>query len=386
MYLNIDGVGEELEGQANVPMPLVSVGGLAPGQRMIMSRRTVRITIADATGIVIEAMRCAVENRDPGIHPVVSMSWRDERLKVTLSQRSALGCIYFFTDAGYIGRLSETAESASIDCRKLPSGTHTLWSVPETSDGILLPPVKSDLLIAARYKFSCDGGKPAYSVPFEAPDVKMNLKVTRIDGIDTVNTKVYVADELMGESDKAEFDMSIPLKDVPSGTQDVEVVGIGKDGQKYAAEVGKVEITNQFWNSYIVGTTEYRTVQANRPAIEKLEQDASSWFARAQAEPNFSLINHLGGSSSFTNSSGNLTTSYFSTLITPGKSAEYISNARRALTQMAQILVHDGSLYKRIKMKAAARTYFRRAYYAAGDNSITGRSAKTALDEMEETR
>ena len=84
---------------------------------------------------------------------------------------------------------------------------------------------------------------------------------------------MYVAGAFIGESDKADFDMAVPVTEVSSGNIAIEAVGVGKDGSLYPPESIHVNLTNVYTDSAAASSRKYRDLQAVIAQIGAIDQE-----------------------------------------------------------------------------------------------------------------
>ena len=317
-------------------------------------------------------MRCALTAGQSDAADIAKLTLAGERVRLQKTDGPRPKALYFFLENEYLGCVRDNLDKFAVDARRLPLGQHLFQVVPETADGVLLPPVPSAITVTARYRLACAAQNSLVTVGQGTDSVA--LRVAREDGTNIVKTYVYVAGCLAGESEKAEFDLPLSLTNVPTGRALVEVVGVGKDGSLYPPESLELRVNNIITNAQAARSQEQRDLQAALAGLGKMDQEIEYWYTRACNEPDF--VTYSAG----VNTTNILATdgfarvasvTYVSSITVPGRVAEYLGECRAAIVGRAQARLQVGKLYRKTGQADAARRTFEQAIQEAGEESGT---------------
>lgn len=348
------------------------------------SRRNVVVFIVDDTNQRITLIEATLFAREAPSPPKFTTKIEKERMYLTLADRKALGNIYVYINEEGIGKLDENA-STDFDLRQLSPGTHKTRLVAENSDGDLLPSVEAEFVVSPRVKLEILEPKMTYFVSLTNQNMGLPVRVLRSDDCTAKKTRLYIAGELVGEYVPNKLDVSVSLRDVPSGKVELEAVVVGEDGVESPGETLEITLKNEGWENRTYSTPTYHRILENLPFIEKAEKEAQSWIARAKAEPAYQ--NYVRTNTRTVTDNGRVTTvEYLDTVRLPGKAGEYWATARTAVVEEAQYHLKNADLYRALKMKEAAKREYRRAILLAGSNTSTGSAAKAGLDSLNKER
>ena len=292
----------------------------------------------------------------------------------------SLGNVYVYLNEEGIGKLGDGADT-DFDLRQLPPGIHKTRLVAENSDGDLLPSVEAEFVVLPRVKLEIPEPKMTYFVSLTNQNMGLPVRVLRSDDCTAKKTRVYIAGDFVGEYVPSKLDVSVPLRDVPSGKVELEAVVVGEDGVESPGEILQITLKNEGWEDRIYATPTYRRILENLPFIAKAEKEAQTWIARAKAEPAYQ--SYIKTNTRTVSENGRVyTVEYLDTVRLPGKAGEYWAQARTAVVEEAQYHLKNADLYRALKMKEAAKTEYRRAILLSGSNTSTGSAAKAGLESL----
>ena len=347
-----------------------------------LHRETLRLIAVGDLDQSAVPMQCVVNTVYRTEKAAFQADWHGEQLQATVLDRSRMGDSFLFLGRTCLGKLNDPKGIAQIDSRSLAAGDYRMWLVSETADGLLVAPAGADISVSNRYVITTPNPDEPFLAPDHSENVPFPIHVSKQKGVSAEKTLVYFGERLVGESDQADFDMALPLKDIPTGEATVEVVGVGKDGVLYPGEQIKVKIKNVPWENRVYRSDEYAVIRENRPKIAVLEQEVAAWYARAMAEPDFTVENRSTIDQYYDLHGRLVTSDFMQVLRTPGHTPEYLANAKRALFAMAQLQYQCGQYSLLLNMREWARNEFQHVAKELGDNSATGRLAKQQLAQF----
>ena len=364
---------KDVDGPKNLPFFIVD----APHDGRLLP---LTVYASDARQKTVEMMRCTLTSGKPNAADIAKLMLKDERIRLQQTEGTRPKALYFFLENDYLGCVRDNLDKFAVDARRLPLGQHLFQVIPETADGVLLPPVSSTITVTARYRLACAAQNSLVTVGQGADSV--NLRVTREDGTNIVKTYVYIAGCLAGESDKAGFDMPLPLTNVPTGRALVEVVGVGKDGSLYPPESLELRVSNIITNAVAARSQDQRDLQTALGGIGKIDQEIEYWYTRACNEPDFVTYSSGASATAILATDGFArvaSVTYVSSITVPGRVAEYLGECRAAIVRRAQARLQIGKLYKKTGQADAARRTLQQAVQEAGEESGIGSEAAREL-------
>ncbi len=339
------------------------------------NRKVVQVAVFDAQRKVRVLMKCIVRSRI--VEPVaaaLNFKSRNEQCDLNIANRKTLQATYLYLGDIYMGCVGDDADRLQVDERRLPAGKYTCQMVAKNVDNILLPGMSSDFEIKARYSITCADKSPTIVVPDHSEEGKLQVTIKHAPGLGIERTRVYIAGILAGEKehekDGDSFTMALPLKDVPTGVNPIEVIGVAQDGTTYPVESIAVKIKNGPWEQRIASTAEYATIKENLPQIKKLQTDVAYWMERAAWEPDFVKTHTI------------ITYNSITSLYAPGKRGEYRAKAQEAFGKLTQLQLETGRLYRKLGMRTNAKYMFYRVVQEAGIRTNDGRDAQKELNAL----
>jgi hypothetical protein len=305
---------------------------------------------------------------------------QDERVHLNRTKEQTPKAIYLFLEDQYIGCLKGNLDSFAVDARHLPVGQHRFWLITEMPDSTLLPPTASTITILPRFRVSSFAQEGTFTV--EAEKQAIPVHISRETGTGINKTFVYVAGAFVGESDKNDFDMSVSVAEVSSGSAAIEVVGVGKDGTLYPPESIRVNIKNIYTDSLAASNQKYKNLQTAIARINQIDQEIEYWYTRACNEPDF-ITFASGRQVIFYDGFARVASvSYLNSITVPGRVADYLGQCKAAIMKRASVRLEIGRLYKQLGKRDAARSTLQQVVREAGEDSGTGGAALQELRNL----
>jgi len=340
-----------------------------------VNRKVVQIVAYDALSKPRLLMKCIVRTRVGNPLPA-SLNYQsdNEKCALKIANRSSLQTGYLYLGEIYMGCVGDNTEKLQMDERRLPPGKYTCQMVAQNTDGIFLPGLRTEFEVPTRYTITCEDKSQTIKIPAGATDSKLKVTVKHAPGIGIVSTRVYIAGILAGEKEGDSFTMNLPLKEVPTGINPIEVIGVAKDESTYPVESIAVDIKNEPWETETCSKPEYQKIRKNIPIIKQLQVDVAYWLTKAA---NSSSVDWTG--TTVTNDSISFT-------FAPGKYADYKAKAAEKFKLLVQLQLETGLLYRDLKMRTAAKSYLYRVVQEVGNRKDEGRDAQNALDKLRKER
>ena len=342
-------------------------------------RKVVRVAVFDAMGKPRTLMQCTV--RSNIVNPTnaaLNSRRRGEQCALQIADRQTLSSAFLYLGDIYMGRVAVDAGEIQMDERRLPPGTYSCQMVAQNTDGILLPGMSSEYIVPNRYAITCADTSPTILIK-EHDDPKVTVTVKRASGPNIVKTRVYIAGNFVAEKEEAEFTLALPVHDVPSGGNTIEVIGVGPDDTTYPVESIAVKIKNEPWEFRMRGTPEYDRIAENLPKIKEKERLVGYWMARAANTPD---MVHTGTTKSYYSTYSEITEHYV-----PSNRSEYQANAEKEFIHMTQLQLETARLYHKLQMRSRAKNMLARVLHElAGTDKQDGVEAAAELDKLRSER
>lgn len=363
------------------------------GWQGALGRRRVHISYQNIEARSFDLLTSVLHNSAYDGMPAISSVRQNEDVLIKVPGRAHLSALYLFEGETLIGELDKNASLYQINTRVLAPGQHNIYVVAQNEEGIFYPATDCSVTISQRYRMSIPTGQITIDEHTNNPVLK--IPITRLGKEEISTTQVYLDGVLVFTSDQPSFEATIPVKDVPSGRVELDVVGRTKDGAVYAAESGRVLLANGVWSANNQYHDDFNKIQDDLRYINEMEKDAAMWLEKAAEEPAFHEQNssftrtyatsqrHLGGTpNSNANTNAEVTDTVINTLRTPGHSKEYINNARKDIKTIAQTWLQISTRYERMNLIRRARRASEMALRKAGADSALGIRAAQMIQTL----
>jgi len=302
---------------------------------------------------------------------------QDEKVRLAATKNQTPRAIYVFLEDQYLGCLKANLESFAVDARPLPVGQHRFWLITESSDGALHPPAESTITIMPRFKMSSFAQEGTFTV--DADKQSIPVHVHREVGTGVNKSYLYVAGNFIGESDKPDFDIRVPVTEVGSGNIAIEAVGVGKDGSLYPAEAIHVNLKNVYTDSAAASRRKYKDLQGVIAQIGAIDQEIGYWYTRACNEPDFVTYTSGRAIAFYDGFERVVTVAYINSITVLGKVGDYLGRCKAAIIKRAQLRLEIGRRYKELGKGDAAKSSLQQAIQEAGEDSGIGTAAAQEL-------
>ena len=211
----------------------------------------------------------------------------------------------------------------------------------------------------------------------------LSIHVAHLPGLGVVKTRVYIAGDFVKEVEGDSFDLKVPMKDVPSGKDMLDVIGVSADGSTYPVESVLLNIQNEIWQQRVYGTPDYLLMKAKLAEAQNDDTQFQYWFDLYAHEPFTKVVGEY-----YVDDRTQLPPNYFTFnshwILTQryaaGKTLEYKRNADKYLQSEARSRLEAARLYAKLHMKQQARSQYRMVLQEVGEDTSLG---KTAIAEMQ---
>lgn len=345
-----------------------------------VNRKRVRVDVFDAQGKGHTIMQCVVRSQITNATlAALTPRRRGEQCSLEIEDRQRLSSACLYLGDIYMGRVAVNAGEIKLDERKLPPGKYTCQMVAQNEDGILLPGISSEYIVPDRYIIACADMSPIINVPEHNDDAKIMVTISRLPGVNIAKTRVYMAGKFVAEKTEDSFTIGLPMKDVPTGINTIEVIGVGPDNvTTYPVESKAVNIKNTLWEQNIYHTAAWERITENKKKIKALEQKIGYWLELADNEPENRLASRTH--------SNYWTYTEVTERFAPGKRGTYLANAKSVFIEMTQLQLEAGKLYGKLEMRNSARNMLYRVIEEAGSRTANGIEASAELAALKKER
>ncbi len=302
---------------------------------------------------------------------------QDERVLLTATKAQTPKAVYAFLENEYLGCLRVNLEAFSVDARHLPIGQHRFWLITESSDGALHPPTDSTITILPRFKMSSFAQEGTFTVDADKQSIPVHIH--REAGTGVNKSYLYVAGNFIGESEKPDFDIAVPVTEVSSGNISIEAVGVGKDGSLYPPEAIHVNLKNVYTDSAAASNRKYKDLQGVIAQIGAIDQEIEYWYTRACNEPDFITFTSGKEIVFYDGFFRVASVAYINSITVPGMVGDYLGRCKAAIIKRAQLRLEIGRRYKELGRGDAARSSLQQAIQEAGEDSGIGTAASQEL-------
>ncbi|MCS6776500.1 MAG: hypothetical protein RMJ43_05680 [Chloroherpetonaceae bacterium] len=345
--------------------------------------RRMRVIALNDFSEPVELMACQIRSFPAGPELRATAEPHNEQLLLRVERRNELRDIYLFVNQHCIGRWSPATREVRIDLRALPPGTHHIALMATQETGMLLPLFSRTVSIQPRYEIHVLEPPGEVRIPEDAPDRTLAVAIRRTGNTGITRTLVYIAGQFIAESDRPEFLMELPLRDVPTGNVTIEALGMAADRSLYPPETHTLAIRNLPWEERMRNRPEWEQLATLNAQIQTCEAEAIYWYHRALRNPAFRAANNPDIVQPLRAFRTSIQFPYLERLQAPGLSREFCARASRAVLQMAQARLATGRIYRALRMWEKARTAFRRALREAGEDTPTGLDAREELQALD---
>ena len=347
------------------------------------NRKRVQVVLYDATARPQVIQQFTLRSRFPNMPLSFSTQVKGEQCNLLISDRTSLSDVYIRLNGVYLGHVADKAEHVCLNAQRLPPGQYTCEMMAQSSDGVLLPAVTQQFSIPARYTLT--GVVPDQSVTVEQPadTAVLPIHVKHLAGLGIVTTRVYIGGDLVKEAAEEEFDVKLPLKNIPSGKNTIDVIGVGADGATYPVESVLINIQNEPWEQDTYPKPEYIELKEKLAEVQALDKLFQYWFDQYSHEPFSKVVGeYLIDSRTllptlWPNIHSMITQSY-----APGRALEYKRKADKCLNDMAKARLEAARLYVKLHMKQQARAQYRLVIQEVGADTPLAVKAKADVQEL----
>ena len=348
-------------------MPMIRIDPPVGGS----NRKRVEVVVFDSQGNSRPLMNCIVRARtgNPTL-PTVSADLQGGKCHFNINDGQTLTVRHLYLSNFCMGRVDADANKIDVDERLLPPGKYSCQMIGKNIDDILVPGPSSEFVVPARFTIACKDASSKIVIPVGDADAKLEVTVTHRPDLDIKTTRVYIGGIKGGEMEGDNFTIKLPLKEVPTGTTPIEVIGVGADGFTYPVESISISLQNGAWFTHVQGTAEYQHITDNDVKIKALEQSIAKWLEMAGYEQEIQLTKE------------EYTLEKFTRFYAPGKKGEYMGNAKSDMVKMAQLQLESGLYSRKLKMNALAACLFREVIREMGADKSTGIEAQRMLTAL----
>jgi len=274
-----------------------------------------------------------------------------------------------------------TNAPVQIDTANIVPGSYEVSVVSVTSGGTIEPPVTLHVTVGSRYAIDTDARTGAISV---SPNRRgIQVKASPSKHSDIVSTRVFLDGVLAAESTTPVFDQLIDMATRETGTYDLAICGVRKDGSVVAPEHLRVSIQNKAVEEL------HAAVVKKKQLLDKLEliqgeishdqASAKAFYEKALKEPDFwtYVTAHelsIVQIDQFSNVSAASLLEY-SSMTFPGNAPEYFARSKYWLEQSAGDRLKLGGVQVQLGRFSQARDSFDYVIKQVGEDSPVGSEA-----------